>query len=240
MLPSSVVAWPPIGHQLTESEAADGSYISWCEHIIDSTEIAGFELTGSDARSRPWPRLILSNTRDRGSCISVFDVDLDGDSQAKVIAANKGVQCPDISEYMTCHPVAIYSIKGEPLKRESWQEQVLGRYSVPQNSELVDLDDDGDFDIVVVSRGGERITWFENLGGLNFQERAIGSTGLHTHRFNMDYADLKNDGRLGIVSLTWNGVAWLQQPPDIDGGWIAYNIDNLFARYCYRHCVCRY
>ena len=48
LFPSFVVAGPPIGYQLAESEAVDGSYISWRKHIIDSAEIAGFELTGSD------------------------------------------------------------------------------------------------------------------------------------------------------------------------------------------------
>ena len=48
LLPFVALAGTPVGHQLTESEAADGSYISWLEHIIDSAEIAGFDLTGSD------------------------------------------------------------------------------------------------------------------------------------------------------------------------------------------------
>ena len=48
LFPSFVVDGPPIGYQLAESEAVDGSYISWRKHIIDSAEIAGFELTGSD------------------------------------------------------------------------------------------------------------------------------------------------------------------------------------------------
>ena len=38
LFPSFVVAGPPISHQLTELEAADGSYISWRKNIIDSAQ----------------------------------------------------------------------------------------------------------------------------------------------------------------------------------------------------------
>ena len=34
---------------------------------------------------------------------------------------------------------------------------ILGKYSVPQNAEPVDLDDDYNLDIVIGSRGEERI-----------------------------------------------------------------------------------
>ena len=38
----------PVGSQLSDSKASNGLYISWREHIIDSADIADFNLTGSD------------------------------------------------------------------------------------------------------------------------------------------------------------------------------------------------
>jgi hypothetical protein len=48
---NAVYAQPLISESLTFARAPDGSYISWQEHIIDSPEIAGFALSGSDGRS---------------------------------------------------------------------------------------------------------------------------------------------------------------------------------------------
>ena len=49
LLPTIVISGDnPVGYQLSDSKAANGYFISWREHIIDSAEIAGFDLTGSD------------------------------------------------------------------------------------------------------------------------------------------------------------------------------------------------
>ena len=314
----------PIGRQFSDSKAANGLYISWREHIIDSAETAGFNLTGSDGlvmadidgdgyedivsvheadddydsassnedgfvpdagghvrlafgssdlevwhsitlaeapapedaaiadingdgypdvmvavelayllylqnpgpdvRTKPWQQLILPMTKDRGSYLRVFLADLNGDNRPEAIAANKGAQRPGIRDFIRSDPVSIYSVTGDPLEGDNWQETFLGKYSVPQNAEPVDLDGDGDLDIVIGSRGEERIAWFENLGDMAFKEHAIGTIGMHAHGFNMDYADLNGDGRLDIISLTRAGVAWFQQPKNIDDGWIAHPI----------------
>ena len=179
---------------------------------------------GPDARTEPWPQLILPMTKERGSFIRVFLADLNGDDRPEAIAANKGAQRPGLRDFMRSDPVSIYSVTGDPLDGANWQETILGKYSVPQNAQPVDLDDDGDLDIVIGSRGEERIAWFENLGDQVFIEHAIGTIGRHAHGFNMDYADMNGDGRLDIVSLTRRGVAWFQQPKNMDEGWIGHPI----------------
>ena len=145
-------------------------------------------------------------TRDRGSYIRVFFADLDGDGVPEVTAPNKGAQRPAPEDFARSTPVSLYRVSGDPLDGSSWHETELGHYSVPQNAEPVDLDGDGDLDIVVGTRGENRILFFENTGDLEFVEHAIGIYGARAAGFNLEYADLNGDGRLDIVGASHGGA----------------------------------
>ena len=111
---------------------------------------------------------------------------------------------------------------GNPLTADGWQQMLLGRYSIPQNAEPVDLDQDGDTDIVIGSRGEQRIAWFENFSSgerLQFKEHAIGIIGAQISGFNLAYADINNDQRLDIIGASPEALYWLEQPAVIDDGW---------------------
>ncbi|NKB33654.1 MAG: VCBS repeat-containing protein [Pseudomonadales bacterium] len=183
---------------------------------------------GRSARSEEWPRLILPQTEGRGSYIRVFAGDLDADGIPEITAPNKGAQRPGPSDYARSTPVELHVLKGDPLLGDSWQRIELGNYSIPQNSETVDLDNDGDLDIVVGTRGEGRLSFFENLGdgNLDFVEHAIGIYGARMAGFNLEYVDLSNDGRLDIVGSTGTGLAWIEQPENIDNAWNAYRIGD--------------
>ena len=179
---------------------------------------------GATARTATWPRLILPSTKGRGSYIRVFTADFDGDGVPEVTAANKGAQRLGPADFARSTPVVIYQLKGDPLQGDSWYEVELGRYSVPQNAEPVDLDGDGDLDIVVGTRGENRLVFFENTGGLTFREHAIGINRTNAAGFNLAYADLNGDGRLDIISAATGGLAWMEQPARIDDAWNAHRI----------------
>lgn len=190
--------------------------------------VAYFQNPGAGlTRSETWQGLVLPPTVGRGSFIRVFAADFNGDGKPEISTANKGVQRVGREDYVVSKPVSLLVFSGDnPLDGEAWQSLTLGKYSVPQNARPVDLDRDGDLDIVVGSRGERRIAWFENLGD-GFLEHAIGVVGPATGGFNLAFHDVNRDRRLDIIGATSEGLAWFQQPPDIDGAWVAHIIGDL-------------
>jgi hypothetical protein len=181
---------------------------------------------GKDIRLAKWPHLILPMTKNRGSYIRVFLADFNNDGIPEIAAANKGAQRPGPKDFATKTPVSVYQLKGEALLGNSWHEIELGRFSVPQNSEPVDLDGDGDLDIIVGSRGEQRIVFFENISGreLLFKEHAITIDGTRMGGFNLEYSDINRDGRLDIIGATREGLVWVEQPRQIDDIWNSHYI----------------
>ena len=187
-----------------------------------------FENPGPDAQNSRWERVIPPITSDRGSYIRAFFADFDSDGRPEVVAANKGSQSAG-EDVIERRNISVFILPESPLAGALWREQVLGKVRVPINSEPVDLDGDGDLDVVGGSRGESRILWFENLGTMRFREDAIQVSGipegLSITGFNMDYADLDGDGRLDIAVNAWPAsLIWLRQPTTSGEKWEAVPI----------------
>ena len=187
-----------------------------------------FQNPGENIRTQAWERLILPMTQGRGSYIRVFLADLDGDGLPEAIAPNKGAQRPTVEDYRRSTAASIYKFSGDPLLGNNWSEIELGFFSNPRNSEPVDIDGDGDMDIIVGSNGENRIILFENVDpkNLTFIEHAIGVYGPKTNGFNMEFLDLNGDGRLDIIGAAGRTLAWFEQPAEIDHAWISRTIGS--------------
>ncbi|MEM7101257.1 MAG: VCBS repeat-containing protein [Pseudomonadota bacterium] len=168
-------------------------------------------------RQSKWDYVIPPITTERGSYIRAFFADFDGDGHPEVVAPNKGGQNPAISTQERAN-ISIYHLPENPLRGDAWREQLLTKVIIPINSEPVDLDNDGDLDVVAGSRGEQRILWFENKGKFAFTEHPIHAAGAPADArltgFNMDYADLDADGRTDIVSTAWTSYLLFLKAPE--------------------------
>ena len=188
---------------------------------------------GADkTRTEPWPRLILPQTIGRGSYIRVFFADFNQDGVPEAVTANKGSQNPTAKDYEILTPISIFQVIGDPLSKDGWREIEIGRSSVPQNAQPIDLDGDDDLDVIAGSRGEGRLIFFENggeiAGDLVFQEHPIRIENASAGGFNLDYADLNEDGRLDIIAATSIGLAWLEQPAVLNSEWAVHIIGSFY------------
>jgi hypothetical protein len=204
--------------------------------VIASCELAHliyFQNPGEDVRTATWKRIIPEITLDRGSFIRVFLGDFNGDGALDVLTPNKGGQNPSL-ETEALNPISVFTLEGDPLEHDSWKEHVLGRNRIPINAVPVDLDRDGDLDVVGGSRGERRMMWFENSGDgtFAFTEHPINFDDGYSTGFNMTFGDLSGDGRLDIVIVAsgtpGSEVAWLEQPADFANAW-AYHVVGVTA-----------
>src|SRR5690606_18054588 len=196
--------------------------------VIVACELAHliyFENPGrADARRGDWQRLIPTVTRDRGSFIRVFLADLNGDGTLEVASPNKGAQGPTVDQAPTA--ISFFEIVGDPLD-DKWVEHELTKITWPINSHTIDLDGDGDADIVGCSVAEQRMVWFENEsrdGRFDFVTHALeitparpGTKTVPVHGFHMEFVDLSGDGRLDIVTfnparIVGPELVWLEQP----------------------------
>ncbi len=198
--------------------------------IIAACEFAHliyFQNPGKDARSEHWERIIPSSASGRGSFIRVFFADLNADGRPEVVAPNKGTQAGNRSDAVL-RAISWFEIAGDPLNDESWKEHELTRVAVPINSRPVDLDGDGDIDILASSRAEARLFWFENLTGgtVAFKEHRINVATPDDYEitrltgFMFGFQDFNDDSRLDVVLAEGrSNIVWLEQPAKADGAW---------------------
>ena len=217
--------------------------------VVAACELAHliyFQNPGKNIRTTRWQRVIPPLTTGRGSFIRVFLGDLDVDGKPEVVAANKGSQLPD-QDSIKPTTISWFDIMGNPLDGEAWIEHELTRIRWPINSQPVDIDCDGDLDVIGGSTAEYRIMLFENVvteAGRTFVEHPImiNRTSLYAedrpsaernherplvNGFNMEFIDMNGDKRLDIVTFeAQRSLVWLEQPSDPGGYWKLHYIGD--------------
>ncbi|MFK7915104.1 MAG: FG-GAP repeat domain-containing protein [Pseudomonadales bacterium] len=206
-------------------------------------------------REAPWPRLIPSATQGRGSWLQVAVADMTDDGKLEVIGANKGfadVVTPGKAQQVN-NATSLFVIDGDPLADHAWREQVLVAEGIPNQALAIDIDNDGDPDVLGASRLAYQMWWYLNdgvdaRGQLQGRKLPINiQAGFETPKhwratanaFNAEFADLDADGRLDLIvsvlefdspeSRQWQraGLAWLKQPEDFKDPWTLHRIGTL-------------
>jgi hypothetical protein len=129
----------------------------------------------------------------------------------------------------TADTIAWYENPGEAGK--PWKKHIVDNKAVrPAHGHPVDLDGDGDLDIVMAlgfNTGPEvgEIVWYENVGkpgdGTTWKKHVLAKL---PGAFEAIAADVDGDGKFDIIASAWSGpgggrVVWLQNPGDMRKEW---------------------
>lgn len=217
---------------------------------LESGGLLGFTNPGGNTRNpEQWTLHKPVNTLNRGSFIRVALADFNQDGRLQVIAANKGEaqasagkkHRPSLTDYLSVLlaeplPLSVFTpVLGGDYQAQ-WPEQELARLRLPINAEPIDLDGDGDLDIVGGGRGHQGLMWLENRGGnftahwLTFEGwwRVFQSGIPFLTGQTLAFDDINGDGRLDIVTqINLGAIGWLEQPESIQGDWKIHVLGNI-------------
>ena len=204
------------------------------------------------ARSGDWPGFVPLATRGRGSWLRVFIADMDGDGRNDVTGANKGASdIIDPGAPRADRTTSLFTIHGDPLNPDAWHEQVLLKKDVPNTAMPVDIDGDGDLDVLASARLAQEAYILENRGrdadgGLRvvshpiaIEDSALRGCRVATSAFQSAFRDLSGDGRpdliVGVFEICGDprapgglpALGWLEQPANLDRPWTYHRIGDI-------------
>jgi hypothetical protein len=160
-----------------------------------------------------WSHCVASrplNPSGSSCCLDICAIgDLDGDGIDDVVAGSE------------------HSIGVVWYHAPSWTRYVIGDGSFTTDGEVVDVDDDGDLDVVISCISRSQIEWWENLGD------PFSLSGWSRHKigdnFSHDVAcgDIDGDGNVDVsVFRKGTEILWFEAPDNPSGSWIRRSVSS--------------
>lgn len=145
---------------------------------------------------------LVVTTQARGAT-TVLAADLDNDGDQDILSASPGNNT--IAWYENQDGFGLFGFQ-RVISTESDKVVAL---------DVMDLDRDGDIDILAASQGDNVVAWFENTGNGNFADRQIISTETFVAQ-SVFGADIDGDGDIDVLSASRDDdkIAWY---PHLDG-----------------------
>ena len=158
-----------------------------------------------DGQATFGPQQILSTNLD--GAIDVYPADLDGDGDLDVLGCGRDES--DVVWFENLNGTGSFGA----------EQLVSTGLSFPRALFAVDLDGDGDLDVLSASSGDSKIAWYDNLGGGNFGNPTQNQNIITTDAqgaYDVYSADLDGDGDQDVLSVSRvdNKIAWYE---NIDG-----------------------
>jgi hypothetical protein len=186
---------------------------------VRGNQFVWFRNPGKDGFAKEWPRHVieekLSETR------TICAADFNGDGRPDLLGTASGASL-----------VVWYENVGKPGQMPEWKKHVIDDKSpAPIHGHPVDLDGDGDLDVVMAlgMREGpapkekHQVVWYENVGkpgkGTEWKKHVIGDLPF---AFEAIAADLDGDGKKDVIATCWGPagrLVWFQNPGDGGGPW---------------------
>ncbi|NQT07340.1 MAG: VCBS repeat-containing protein, partial [Candidatus Omnitrophica bacterium] len=176
----------------------------------NADEIAWYENNGSETFTK------RSVATDFNGANSVFIIDLDGDGDLD-IAATAGID----------DDLTWWANDSTPSDGGWTMSTIDGDLNGANSVFCVDVDKDGDIDILATADVGDDVAWWENNGSESFTKRKIEDS--FNGAASISAVDLDADGDMDVLAcasnsnkLTW----WASDGTPADGGWTEYTIDE--------------
>ncbi|MEO0532094.1 MAG: FG-GAP-like repeat-containing protein, partial [Planctomycetota bacterium] len=128
---------------------------------------------------------------------SLFVSDVDGDGDQDILAITNSTNGNNVSVLVN---------NGS----QSFSRQTVGSASFGRSVFAADVDSDGDIDVLSASRNDDKVAWFENQGGLSFQEHVLTTSA--NGAASVFAVDIDGDGDTDVISASNQDstVAWFE------------------------------
>jgi hypothetical protein len=180
----------------------------------------------NDGASDPsWTAVLIDDNIDGAMCVRAVDIDGDGDLDVLGAAEDPG----DL--------IAWWENDGSPSGAGWTQNNIVTSFDEAHSVYGVDLDRDGDMDVIGTAGGNDdEIAWWENVGSESFTKNVIDTT--YNGAWGIYPKDIDLDGDIDILSTatTADDLTWWENDGsqnfienvikgDFDGGRNVYAVD---------------